>query len=215
MGPEAIIPRIPLDQGFTTRDDDAWARVAAVTLMRCEDGAPPSQATSVRLAYHAKALLIRFDCRDRDIWATHTERDAPLWEEEVVEVFLAPGAGLPAEYVEIEVNPLGTIFDARVANPHGRRDSMRVDATWDAPGLVAAVDRATPGSWRVDLTIPWGALCDGPPPRVWRGNLFRVERPRDGDAELCCWSPTLTLPADFHKPACFGTMVLDRHGAAP
>jgi hypothetical protein len=126
----------------------------------------PAQATSVRVAHDVDALLVRFDCDDRDIWATHAHRDAPLWEEEAVEVFLAPGEGDPAAYVEIEVNPLGAIFDARVANPHGRRDAMSVDASWNAAGLTAVVLRPSQRSWRVELAIPWGALCDGVPPRI-------------------------------------------------
>jgi hypothetical protein len=151
---------------------------------------------------------VRFECDDRDIWATHSRRDAPLWEEEVVELFVAPGEGDPTEYVEIEVNPLGAIFDARVTNPEGRRDSMRVDAAWNAAGLVAVVARPSPGTWTAELEIPWIDLCGGALPRVWRANFFRIERPRDGDHEFSCWSPTLADPPDFHKPAFFGRLVL-------
>jgi len=194
---------------------DSWSRVSAFALRLCENGAAPAQATSVRVAHDGDSLLIRFDCDDRDIWATHTRYGAPLWEEEVVEVFLAPGREVPGEYIELEVNPLGTIFDARVVNPDGRRDSMRVDADWRSPGLVADVDRSKPGAWSVDLAIPWRDLCGGAPPPVWRANFFRIERPHDGAAEFCCWSPTFASPPDFHKPAYFGTLTIEgRAGAA-
>jgi hypothetical protein len=167
------------------------------------------------MAYDADALMMRFDCDDRDIWATHTRRDAPLWEEEVVELFVAPGEDDPSEYVEIEVNPLGAIFDARIASPERRRESMRVDAAWNAAGLVAAVDRPAPGTWRAELVIPWSDLCPGDPPRVWRANLFRVERPRDGGHEFSCWSPTWADPPDFHRPASFGRLILDGRNGRP
>jgi len=189
-------------------DEASWSRVPAVALRRAQDGADPVQATAVRIAYDVDALLLRFDCEDRDIWATHARRDAPLWEEEVVELFVAPGEDDPSHYVEIEVNPLGAIFDARVTNPDGRRDSMRVEASWNAAGLVSAVSRPWPGAWRAEMRLPWGELCHGSPPRIWRANLFRIERPRDGDHEFSCWSPTLTDPPDFHKPAAFGRLVL-------
>lgn len=206
---EAVVPKVERTQTRGGLDAAAWARVPAVALRRAQDGSEPQQATSVRIAYDPHALLLRFDCDDRDIWATHSRRDAPLWEEEVVELFVAPGEGDPADYVEIEVNPLGAIFDARVTNPHGRRDSMRVDATWNAVGLVVAVSRPSPGRWAAQLEVPWSDLCAEAPPRVWRANFFRIERPRDGEHEFSCWSPTLVDPPDFHKPRCFGRLVLD------
>jgi len=206
--PEAVVPRIERVTPRGVLDEASWSRVPAVALRRAQDGADPSQATWVRIAYDLDALLVRFDCDDRDIWATHARRDAPLWEEEVVELFVAPGESDPSDYVEIEVNPLGAIFDAHVTNSHGRRDAMHVDAAWNAAGLVAAVSRPSPGKWSAHIEVPWRDLCDGPPPPVWRANFFRIERPRDGEHEFSCWSPTLADPPDFHKPASFGRLVL-------
>jgi hypothetical protein len=153
---------------------------------------------------------VRFDCVDPHVWATHTLRDAPLWEEETVELFLAPGAETPVTYFEFEVNPLGTVFDAVVRNPRGDRRDMEVDASWDCPGLGAGakVDRRS-GAWAAWLSIPWGSLVEqGPVPREWRANLYRIERPRGEPAEFSCWSPTETDPADFHRPARFGRLEL-------
>ena len=207
--PEVIVPRIERVCSGRSLDEAAWSRLPPVALRRAQDGTDPLQATSVRIAYDVDALLLRFECEDRDIWATYSRRDAPLWEEEVVELFVAPGEDDPSDYVEIEVNPLGAIFDARVTNPQGRRDSMRVDATWNAVGLVAVVGRPSPGAWFAEIEVPWRDLCGGAPPRVWRANFFRIERPRDGDPEFSCWSPTFADPPDFHKPASFGRLVLD------
>ena len=211
--PELVVPAVVRSRRHGTLDEASWSRVPAVALRRAQDGGLPMQATAVRVAHDADALLLRFDCDDRDMWATHARRDAALWEEEVVELFVAPGEDDPSEYFEIEVNPLGAIFDARVVSPEGRRDSMRVDPAWNAAGLVTAIERPSPGSWRADLVIPWGDLCIGAPPRVWRANFFRIERPRDGDHEFTCWSPTLADPPDFHRPAFFGRIVLDGVGA--
>ena len=193
-------------------DEAFWSHVGPLALRRAEDAAVPEQATAVRLAHDESALFLRFDCDDRDIWATEVNRDAPLWEEEVVELFIAPGVSDPDAYVEIEVNPLGTVFDARVANPDGRRDTMRVDASWNASGLDVVVSRPKTAAWRVDVVVPWSDLCIGPPPRLGRANYGRIERPRDAVPEFSCWSPTKVSPPDFHKPACFGRLILD--GAA-
>jgi hypothetical protein len=205
---EAVVPRVERVQARGGLAETAWTSVPAVRLRRAQDGVDPLQATAVRIAHDADALLLRFDCDDRDIWATHSRRDAPLWEEEVVEAFVAPGEADPSEYVEIEVNPLGAIFDARVTNPHGRRDSMRVDSAWNALGLVAVVLRPSPQTWSVQLEIPWSDICRGAAACL-AGELFRIERPRDGDDEFSSWSPTLADPPDFHKPARFGRLILD------
>ena len=207
MRPEAVVPRVER-VGRGTLDESCWSRVPAVLLRLAQDGADPLQATAVRIAHDDQAFLLRFDCSDRDIWATHARRDAPLWEEEVVELFIAPGEDDPSDYVEIEVNPRGAIFDARVRNPDGRRDSMHVDSAWNAAGLVAEVSLPSPRSWRAEIAVPWSGLCEGTPPRVWRANFFRIERPRNGDPEFSCWSPTFVDPPDFHKPAFFGRLVL-------
>ena len=54
------------------------------------------------------------------------------------------------------------------------------------------------------MIAPAGELPD-----TWRANLYRIERPRDAAPEYSCWSPTLTDPADFHKPARFGVLRLE------
>jgi hypothetical protein len=175
------------------------------------DGSGPAvQQTAVRLAWDYGALHVRFECADRDAWGTFTRRDDPIYQEEAVEVFLAPGTADPARYFEFEVSPRGTLFDAIVWNPDSDRATMRVDPSWDCPGLrweagagVASQD------WWATLAIPWDSLAsETPPPEIWRANFYRIERPQDGAAEFSAWSPTLTAPADFHKPARFGRLSL-------
>src|SRR5512143_2642927 len=145
----AAVPRIPRVDPGTVPGEATWATGPALGLRRAQDGGAVAQRTGVRVLHDGVALFVRFDCDDRDIWATHTARDAPLWEEEVVEVFLAPGADVPSSYFELEVNPIGAIFDARVTNRDGRRDTMRVDPAWDPQGLLARVTRPSATSWRV------------------------------------------------------------------
>ena len=207
--PTCNVPRARLAAG--PADPASWDAIPTLAPFRRADGSAPAEhATRVRLCQDGVALHVRFDCVDRDAWATHTRRDAPLWEEEVVEVFLAPGPEDPRSYFELEVNPLGALFDALVRNPHGDRRGMEVDTAWDCPGLLAGarIDRAGE-SWSAWLTVPWASLApDDALPSVWRANFYRIERPRGGRAEFSCWSPTATEPADFHRPARFGRLVL-------
>ncbi|HXO19867.1 MAG TPA: carbohydrate-binding family 9-like protein, partial [Thermoanaerobaculia bacterium] len=204
----------PLPAGAEPRGPLArlpWPEIAPLpSLVLADSGGAPTQPTRVRLAWHETALHVRFDCADRDAWSTFTRRDDPLYREEVVEVFLAPGAADPALYYEIEVSPQGVLFDARVENPHSRRDTLRADTAWDCPGLRWGVGAAGPAEdWWAALAIPWAAIVPDGVPALWRANFYRIERPRDGSApEFSAWSPTLASPPDFHRPSRFGRLSL-------
>jgi hypothetical protein len=176
-----------------------------VELSDAVTGGAPRLRTAVRVALRNGVLLVRFDGRDDGAVATLTRRDDPLWTEDVYEVFLSP-ADPPALYFEFEVNPLGTLFDARVESPELVRKTMRADPTWNIRGL-SAKSRVRPGRWSAVLKIPLAELAGGGPfPQRWRANFFRVDR--GSPDEFSAWSPTFSDPADFHAAARFGIMEL-------
>jgi hypothetical protein len=168
---------------------------------------PASQQTGVRICADARALYLCFDCEDRDIWGTYAHRDDPIYDEEVVELFLSPGPEQPTRYYEFEISPNGVLLDARINNPHGRLAGIEPDFSWN-PDVTWLARSEGHGRWLAILVVPWACVAEGAPPPVWRGNLTRIERPRDAAPEFSCWSPTLTDPADFHRPDRFGLFVL-------
>ncbi|RIK17306.1 MAG: hypothetical protein DCC52_16950 [Chloroflexi bacterium] len=98
------------------------------------------------------------------------------------------------------------MFDATIYNPASTRADLKMDASWQCPGLrwMARRDDAH-NVWWGAFAIPWSSVtADSRTPSVCRANFYRIERPRDAATEYSCWSPTLTDPADFHKPARFG-----------
>jgi len=164
-------------------------------------GQPPVQDTEVACAWDATALRVRFACTDIEPWATITQRDGPLWEEEVVEVFLDP-VGDAEVYFEIEVNPLGTLLDLVLRRS---RSGYKKDFAWDCEGLKSSVERTATG-WNAELKIPFGSLIPEAP-RVgseWRVNFARIDRPRGRERELSAWSPTQL--GTFHVPERFGVL---------
>ncbi|HVF59780.1 MAG TPA: carbohydrate-binding family 9-like protein [Thermoanaerobaculia bacterium] len=187
----------------------------SASLTRSEDGAAPEQATQVCACWDDEALYVRWECADRDAWGIFIERDAPLYQEEVVELFLAPGEADPRRYAEFEVAPTGVLFDALIANPEGKRAGIAADTAWDCPGLVWEAGKlAGDQNWWAALAVPWLSVLaalghpPGEPPPLWRANFYRIERPRGGAPEYTAWSPTLATPPDFHRPARFGTLLL-------
>jgi len=169
---------------------------------------------AARVLWDVDALYIGMQARDRDIWATMTERDGNLWEEEVLAVMLDPGSdGL--NYVDLEVNPLGTLFDA-VFPEATNRDPATARATqleglqWAAHVNGTVEDREqVDRRWSVEIRIPWNALPDASTPAVGdeiAANFFRFDRSQDARAAVSIWSPV--FGGSFHQPDKFGTIVL-------
>lgn len=182
-------------------------------LVRAADGGPPRLATAVRVARRGGHLLVRFDGRDDGWIATKTRRDDALWKEDVFEVFLASEEP-PHTYYEFEVNPLGTLFDARIDSPRLVRPMTCVDVAWDCPGLAARVTRRE-RLWSAILRIPITPLGGDEPTSVWRANFFRVDRgSREHPDEFSAWSPTLQTPPDFHDARRFGVLRLEGEAAS-
>jgi hypothetical protein len=191
-----------------------WASLPSLPPLILADGSGPAiQQTATRICHDGEAFYLRFDCEDDDSWGSFHRRDDPIYDEEVVEFFIAAGDATPTDYYEFEISPNGVLFDARVHNPHSDRADISVDKNWDADGIRWRAERTGRGSWSALMALPWAAIA--PPnqrPTLWRANFYRIERPRLGKSqqpvEFSCWSPTLTDPADFHKPARFGLLTL-------
>lgn len=195
---------------FDPLDQSGWPSIEPLAPFELADGSGRARRqTRVRLLQDARALYVSFDCDGASSQATMTRRDDPLWQEDVVELFLAAGADRPVQYHEFEINPLGALFDAVVHNPESSRETLRVDASWNCNGVRWAA-RVVPGGWWAALVLPWAGLLAGAErPATWRANFFRIDRSGSGQTEFSCWSPTHTQPADFHRPAAFGFLRID------
>ncbi|MBN1945599.1 MAG: carbohydrate-binding family 9-like protein [Bradymonadales bacterium] len=178
--------------------------------------------TQARMLWDEQYLYIGITAQDQDIWSTIAQRDGDLWEEEVLEVYLDP-RGDGRNYVEIQINPLGTVFDAifdRAAN----RDLAAARAR-NIEGLQAAVEvNGTLNQrddrdrrWSAEFAIPWRSLPDfGPRARggeILRGNFYRYDRTADGETLTAAWSPV--FGGSFHQPDKFGEIVLVNGSGQP
>lgn len=205
-----LAPKSWLKQASLSSRD--WESVPALSSFILADNSKlATQQTVTRICCNQQALYLRFDCEDRDIWGTFTKRDDPIYDEEVVELFLGYGEVDTVHYYEFEISPNGILFDAKIVNPNSNREDIEIISTWNCPNIQWYAKRDdTNNNWTAVLVIPWQSVApsDAVLPTVWRANFYRIERPRNSDTEFSCWSPTMTSPADFHKPAYFGTLRL-------
>ena len=198
------VPRRTLDiaRPWTAAEGAVWTALTETT-----DGSSPRLATLCSLFHDDDHLYVHFRYEDDEVLAHYRARDEPIYEEEVLELFLAPEK--PGRYFEFQISPIGTLFDAIVDNPDGLRETMHVDRDWNCEGLWGTVrrERESDGSWRaqVILSVPFRSLGVDPPiaGAEWRGNLFRIDRSEIEDS-FQAWCPTLRTPPDFHVPDRFG-----------
>jgi hypothetical protein len=178
-----------------------WDGIECAELQLAENGLKPRQGTQVKAGWDAECLRLFFFAEDSRPWATLTERDAPLYKEEVVEVFLDPVGDLGA-YFEFEVNPNNAVLDLCVRKI---RSGYRKDFRWRCEGLQT-VTRRFEGGWAAELSIPFKSVAGQSPfPRTqWRANFTRIDRPPTLPRELSAWSPTGR--AQFHIPERFGVL---------
>lgn len=176
-------------------------QATSIALVENLTGGTPRHATSVEVTRVDGLLTFEFRCRGLRPWSALTERDAPLWNEEVVEIFVDPiGDGLG--YFEIEVNPCGAICDLvlrRIAS------GWRRDFAWNCEGLAVRTEVREDG-WNAWVELPVLSLVNESPAAGagWRVNFYRIDRPGGPEStrELSAWSPT--FGPTFHDPRRFG-----------
>ena len=212
-------PRIDRELAVTGKlDDPFWDRAPVVRLVEAASGAAPRQPTEVRILRGPARLYIGFRCADTHVWGTKTARDADIFNEECVEVFISP-AGTAHQYYEINVSPKNVVFDACVLNRRirpGMRAPYQGIPAFDVKGLETAIhidgELDRPGgatAWSAEYAIPFDSIIGAPnvPPQAgyrWRLNLYRIDAPEGAKREFSAWSPTRVI--DFHLPEAFGTL---------
>jgi hypothetical protein len=200
-----------------------WQAAEVVSLVETEHGIAPKQRTELRLLWDDDYLYVGFHCIDIDIYSDITERDGPLWEQEVVEAFIDDDSN-GITYLEYEINPRNALVDLYVVNRNGRRDDIQFMQEWNSTGTrhVVSVD-GNPAklgtddrSWTVEWALPWTdfATAKHAPPidgDTWRGNFYRIDRAHvdgmrvEADDEYSAWSATGEI--NFHRPDRFGTLL--------
>jgi hypothetical protein len=171
-------------------DEAAW-RAALWTDLFVDiegDSRPrPRLRTRAKMLWDADYFYVAADMEEPDIWGTLIQRDSIIYNDNDLELFIDPD-GDTQMYCELEVNPLGTVFDLML--PRTYRDGGPPIIAWDIAGLQVGVDtRGTvnrPGDrdegWTVEIAMPWRILREAAPGKrppqpgeQWRVNLSRVE----------------------------------------
>ncbi|MGB0588548.1 MAG: carbohydrate-binding family 9-like protein [Myxococcota bacterium] len=196
-----------------------WRKARPTKALGTPDGRSlgPRHLTQFRAMWDDSFLYIAASCRDDDIYNDKTGRDATLWEQDVVEVYLDPGKD-GKDYIEIQVSPAEQLFDAVFAT-HRNPKWQEAAKALDIKGMVAKVevdgslnqraDAEADRRWTMEMKIPWAELpgVTGPPAdgAVWAANFYRIDVKSPKRAGFMgAWSPA---GGDFHNTKGFGSFL--------
>lgn len=193
-----------------TIDDAEWGGAPWSEPFEISRGGTPAITTRARLAWDDDHVYLAFDTTDPDILGTFTKRDEPVYQQEAVEIFIRPGAA--PDYLELQVSPRGTQFDARFTGGARRNMNTTYDARYEVGVALDGTlndpsdrDRGWRTEWSIELASLGGARIE--PGRPWRINMFRVAKDRVAGQlrpDESAWSPPLM--GDFHNLERFGQL---------
>jgi hypothetical protein len=190
-------------------DDGAWAGAARTErFVGTMDGRRADPEASARIAWDDEHLYFAFEVADEELIATLRDRDAHLWEEDVVEIMIDHDGDM-RDYVELQVSPANVVFDTRFAArrsppPFGRLDySSELDSAVALHGAIG--DRQGDEGYDVEIAIPWSTIGGRPASGdEWRIALYVLDARPNGQLGVG-WSAPLV--GDFHELSRFGRVV--------
>lgn len=145
-------------------DEADWKAAIPLSPLRDIEGGAIADETRIRLLWDDQYLYVLAEMKEPDLRATLTEHDSVIYQDPDFEIFIDPdGDGL--NYVEWEVNALGTTWDLFLPRPYRHGDNL-VLHDWEMPGLRHAValhgTLNRPGDrdegWTVEVAIPWRSI---------------------------------------------------------
>lgn len=195
--PEARLPMVSSPPAIDGKlDDDAWRAAARLALPYNSNGDAVAQPTEVLVAYDAQSLYVAYRCAEpypERIKATIKDRDAPVFNEDSVELFLNVHPDSEAEHYQFATNALGTQYEAMIYD-------LSFNPQWQVSAGVGA------DAYTAEMAIPFSAfkMSVPAPGTMWRANFCRNRFAGDPKGQNMCWSPTY---GSFHTPVRFGRII--------
>lgn len=189
--------------------DEAWAAAPVFEFRTDWSGKTTPIATRVRALWSKGALYMLWELEGTGL---HTDRAHPtdvervdLYEEDAIELFLAPDPANRRRYAEIEVGPFGHWFDLWIDRSQKK---VRSDAAWSAGLAIGTAQDAAKRTAVIEIAITAPEILAAlvADARLPVG-LYRM----DGTSpkRYLAAFPTRTPKPNFHVPDAFGVLILD------
>jgi len=186
----------------------AFARATPVSWDTDYAGSSTGKTTKARFVWSPRELHALFEIEGTGLHVdttkpTNVER-VRLYDEDCVEMFLAPSGRYAKKYDEIELGPRGHFLDLRIdrltrAGDTAWSSGLDVKTTVDEAAHRARIEAKFTASDIVAALKPGAEIPLG---------LFRMEG--SGTRTYLAWSPARTKSPDFHVFEALGRLLLDR-----
>jgi hypothetical protein len=173
-----------------------------------------SYSTKVKFQYSTTGIYCLYVCEDMKINSTFQDDFAPLFKEDVVELFIWPDQNLPL-YLEYEISPLNRELAVLIPNIDGEFSGWR---PWHYDGhrktrhqvSILEDEHENVTGWVSEVFIPYyllHPLRNVPPQKgsIWRMNLYRI----DYDQKEPSWWALNPIENNFHDYQLFATFHFD------
>lgn len=188
-------------------------------------GAAVKERTNIWMLYDGQFLEIQFECLD-DPWVDqnfYTNNNTPIFLQEVLEVFICNGSQPQEQYLEIQINPNNAIFLAKINYRY--KSDHAYSSEYIEPSssgiLHNVVKDVQNEKWTGYIKLPLQMLNYplAASEDTFRLNIFRIIskenhsntpqwRCNTENAIFACWNSPLGIKPQFHKPECFGFLIL-------
>lgn len=151
----------------------------------------PLHRTRAKILWDDRFLYVGAELEEPHIWATYTQNESIIFNENDFEIFIDPD-GDTHNYYELEINALGTKWDLLMVKPY--RNGGPAISSWEIIGLQIGIHHEGTINnsedidtlWSVEIALPWEVLFEAAPRKrkpepgdQWRLNFSRVQWQRD------------------------------------
>jgi hypothetical protein len=186
-------------------EEKGWDQISPIPLTDVVTGEAVQEETLVKACWDSDAFYVRFECVDSYCISDYKNRNDPLFEQDVVEVFIDED-GEGKRYAEIVVSPHNIIFDAMIT--HDNEDDpleFAIHSDWETKGLVTNVDASRADKRIYTLKIPFTNFERMPSDGTeWRINFYRIDEEPSGIRHYQAWSPIGII--NYHVADLFGKL---------
>lgn len=179
--------------------------VAAIECYPWDNGYSPR--AEARLSWSEAGLYVEMTAWERTISAVETRTGGAVSGDSCLEFFFQPLPDTDPRYINCEINAGGVMH---IGVGKGRERRKVLQRLPDGMDVVASIQ---PGEhWGVRCTVTTALIAQwfkGFEPKsgmVLRGNFYTCDEsihPHFG-----CWNPVAWPTPDFHRPECFGRLIL-------
>lgn len=194
---------------YVNYSDIDWCRISSISLSDVVTGGAVKEDTQVKACWDQRAMYIRFECKDTYAVSDFQNRNDPLYEQDVVEVFIDE-VGNGKRYVEIVVSPNNIVYEVMIDHDNENNPlEFSIDKDWVTEGLITSVETRDDRR-NYMMIIPFTNFSTNPTDGTeWKINFYRIDEEANGVRHYQAWSPAGVI--NFHVSSLFGTLRFSGH----